>query len=116
MLATHELVVTKSSVASMANEVLDDPAAIGKTLRAWAEQGVPRGPRTDFLHRAYDPEATYESLSALAQEVQYGRASGMAALDHKGDATTLGELISFRLSAAFRRQQEAARAAAQGAS
>ncbi|TQE33117.1 AAA family ATPase [Streptomyces ipomoeae] len=109
MLPTHELVVTKSSVAALESEVLDDAAAVGKALRAWAEEGVPRGPRADFLHRAYEPEATYESLSELAQEVQYNRASGMAAVNHAGAATTLGELISFRLSRARKREQEAAR-------
>ncbi|WP_282792942.1 AAA family ATPase [Streptomyces sp. CC224B] len=107
LLPTHELVVTKSSLPAFANEVLDDPAAVGKALRTWAEEGVPRGPRVEFLHRAYDPEATYESLSALIEEVQYCRAAGMAAVDHTGAATTLAEVISFRLSRARKRQQEA---------
>jgi hypothetical protein len=115
MLPTHELVVTKSSLPAFANEVLDDAAAVGKALRAWSEEGVPRGPRADFLHRAYDPEATYESLSALVDEVQHCRAAGMAAIDHKGAATTLAEVISFRLPLARKRQQEAAKTSAQGA-
>jgi DNA polymerase III delta prime subunit len=115
MLPTHELVVAKSSVPGFANEVLDDAAAVGKALRAWSEDGVPRGPRVDLLHRAYDPEATYASLSALVDEVQHCRAAGMAAIDHKGAATTLADLISFRLPLVRKREQEAAKAAAQGA-
>lgn len=109
LLPTHELVVTKSAAPGLADEVLTDAVAVGAELRKWAAEGIDRAPRAEFLHRAYDPGATYESLSQLAQDVQYCRASGMAAVDPRGKATTLGEVISFRLSAAYRRQQETAR-------
>ncbi|MFF3731005.1 hypothetical protein ACFYXM_11940 [Streptomyces sp. NPDC002476] len=111
MRPTHELVVTKPSPP---DEVLDDAAAIGKALRAWSEEGVARGPRADFLHRAYDSEATYESLSALVEKGAHCRAAGMAAIDHTGAATTLAEVISFRLRPARKRWREA-KASAQGA-
>ncbi|MBP5918699.1 AAA family ATPase [Streptomyces sp. LBUM 1486] len=112
MLPTHELLVSKSSAPGLDGEPLTDPAGVGKTLRAWADEGTPRGPHTGLLHRAYDPNATYASLSQLAQDVQHHRASGMAALDRHGLATTLADVISLRLKAAYKREQEAARTAA----
>lgn len=112
VLSTHEMVVTKSAAPGLADEVLTDAAAVGAELRKWAAEGVDRAPRAEFLRRAYDGDATYEALSQLAQEVRSCRASGMAALDPRGKATTLGEVISYRLAAAYRRQQDAARAAA----
>ena len=112
LLPTHELVVTKSSAPGLANEVLEDASAAGKALAEWAAEGTPRGPRQEFLQRAYDPEATYESLSQLAVEIRYHRSAGMAAIDPNGQPTTLAEVISFRLSRAYRRQKEAARTAA----
>jgi hypothetical protein len=97
---SHELVVTKSSAPSLADQVLSDAADAGAHLRAWAEDGVPRAPEAAFLHRAYDPEATYASLSELAVDIQRCRAAGMAAVDHAGAPVRLGDLVSFRLSRA----------------
>ncbi|GAA1110862.1 AAA family ATPase [Streptomyces javensis] len=107
LLPTHELVVTKSAAPTLANEVFTDAVAVGAELRKWADEGIDRAPRVDMLHRAYDGEATYESLSQLALEIQERRAAGMAAVDHKGQLTTLGDLVSFRLSRAYARGQQA---------
>ncbi|WP_333745524.1 AAA family ATPase [Streptomyces sp. IBSBF 2950] len=105
MLPTREMVITKSPTPTLRDEVLTDPAAVGAELRKWAEDGVDRAPRAEFLHRAYDPAATYESLSELTLEIEQCRASGMAALNHKNQLTTLGDLVSFRLSRVRRNQQ-----------
>jgi hypothetical protein len=107
LLPTHEMVVTKSAAPGLVDAVLTDAAAVGTELRAWADEGIARAPRADMLYRAYDGEATYESLSELAVEVQVCRAAGMAAIDHKGQLTTLGDLVSFRLSRAYTRSQQA---------
>ncbi|MFC8570776.1 AAA family ATPase [Streptomyces sp. NPDC057245] len=112
MLPTHELWVTKSNAPGLSNELFTDPVEVGKQLRAWAETGVDRAPRVDFLHRAYDGEATYEALSELAREIQACRASKMAALDPSGNPTTLGDVVSYRLAAAYARSQREAKAAA----
>lgn len=112
LLATGEIVVNKASAPGLGGEPLTDPAAIGKALRVWADEGTPRGPRPDMLQRAYYPDANYSDLSQLAQELSYHRAAGMPALDEHGDLTTLGEVVDRRCKYAYRREQAAARAAA----
>ncbi|MFJ2752766.1 hypothetical protein [Streptomyces sp. NPDC087297] len=106
MLPSREMLVTKSAAPGLTGEVLTDAGDTGSRLRAWAQEGIDRGPTADLLHRAYDGEATYETLSALAQEVQLRRAGAMAAVDHDGKLTTLGDLVSFRLSRAYARASQ----------
>ncbi|WP_435245193.1 hypothetical protein [Streptomyces tendae] len=110
MLPTREMAVTKSAAPGLAGEVLTDAVAVGAELRKWAEDGVDRAPKADFLRRAYDGEATYESLSQLALEIQECRAAGMAALDPDHKLTTLGAVVSLRLSYTRRRAQQAGQA------
>ncbi|MER5302179.1 AAA family ATPase [Streptomyces lasiicapitis] len=105
LLPTHELIVTKSSAPSLADGDFTDAVDAGAQLRQWAERGVDRAPRAEFLHRAYDGTATYESLSELAREIQVCRAAGMAAVDHRGRPVMLGDLVSYRLSKARSREQ-----------
>ncbi|MFB7649395.1 hypothetical protein ACFC0S_15945 [Streptomyces sp. NPDC056084] len=112
MLPTREMAVTRSAAPTLAGEVLTDATAVGAELRKWAEDGVDRAPKAEFLHRAYDGAATYESLSQLAEDVQRCRASGMAALDPQGRLTTLGEVVSLRLRIARQRTQQAGQGAA----
>ncbi|MEU3399423.1 AAA family ATPase [Streptomyces filamentosus] len=111
MLPTHELVVTRSAAPALAGEVLTDATTVGEELKKWSGEGVDRSPRVEFLHRAYDPEATYASLSTLAADIQECRAAGMAALDQNNQLTTLGDVVSFRLSHARKREQQAQNAA-----
>lgn len=112
LLPTHELLVTKSNAPGLSNELFTDPVEVGKQLRVWAETGVDRAPRVDFLRRAYDGAATYESLSELAREIQACRASKMAALDPAGNPTTLGDVVSVRMAGQYARSQREAKAAA----
>ncbi|MCZ0983898.1 AAA family ATPase [Streptomyces diastatochromogenes] len=107
MLPTRELAVTKSGAPGQAGEIFTDAVAVAAELRKWAEDGVDRAPKAEFLRRAYDGEATYESLSQLALEIQECRAAGMAALDPKNKLTTLGAVVSLRLRAARSRAQQA---------
>ncbi|MDX3165978.1 AAA family ATPase [Streptomyces scabiei] len=107
LLPSHELVVTKSAAPALVDGVLTDAVAVGAELRKWADEGIDRAPRVDMLYRAYDGDATYESLSELAREIQECRAAGMAAIDHQGKLTTLADLVSFRLSRAYARSQQA---------
>ncbi|MEU2453840.1 AAA family ATPase [Streptomyces sp. NPDC012765] len=103
MLPSREMLVTKSAAPGLTGEVLTDASALGTQLRTWAQNGIDRAPTTDLLHRAYERGADYEALSELAQEVQLRRAGAMAAVDHEGKLTTLGDLVSFRLSRAYGR-------------
>ncbi|MFZ3475231.1 hypothetical protein ACODT3_43005 [Streptomyces sp. 4.24] len=103
MLPSREMLVTKSAAPGLTGEVLTDASALGTQLRTWAQNGIDRAPTAELLHRAYERGATYEALSELAQEVQLRRAGAMAAVDHEGKLTTLGDLVSFRLSRAYGR-------------
>lgn len=101
MLPSHEMLATKSAAPGLTGEILTDAADTGARLLAWSQEGIDCGPTADLLHRAYARGASYEELSELAQEVQLRRAGAMAALDHKDKLTTLGDLVSFRLSRAY---------------
>ncbi|MFD6534889.1 DEAD/DEAH box helicase family protein [Streptomyces goshikiensis] len=103
MLPSREMLVTKSAAPGLTGEVLTDASAVGTQLRTWAQNGIDRAPTAELLHRAYERGATYEALSELTQEVQLRRAGAMAAVDHEGKLTTLGALVSFRLSRAYGR-------------
>ncbi|MFD5878440.1 AAA family ATPase [Streptomyces yangpuensis] len=107
MLPSREVLVTKSAAPGLVGEIRTDAVAVGAELKKWAEEGIDRAPRADFLRRAYDGQATYESLKELTLEVQACRAEGMAALSPTNRLTTLGTVVSYRLNAAWGRAQQA---------
>ncbi|MCW8101640.1 AAA family ATPase [Streptomyces tauricus] len=87
----------KSRIPALAGEVIDQPGEdLGRTILAWANDGVPNWPQRSFIERARDPDATVDSLRELWPEIVSARAAGMAALDLHDQPTTLADLVTNR--------------------
>lgn len=95
----------KSRVPDLVDKVIPEPGVeLGKTIRAWAEEGKPTGDWLGFVRRARDPEATPEDLRALWLEVSAARCWSMAVLDEHGQPTKLADLIHERGAYLAKRQ------------
>ncbi|MFE4756036.1 AAA family ATPase [Streptomyces mirabilis] len=87
----------KSHIPALAGEVIEQPGEdLGRTIRAWADDGIPNWPQQTFIARARDPDATVDSLRQLWSEIVAARAAGMAALDLHDEPTTLARLVENR--------------------
>jgi hypothetical protein len=97
LLPDHTLVVTKSSISSLDRQVIELPGEeLGKAIRDWAEEGIPRGPHTGLYRAAYDASATVTSLDRLLEQLLEHRAGGMAAIYASGAPTTLHRVVGLR--------------------
>jgi hypothetical protein len=87
----------KSRIPALAGEVIEQPGEdLGRTILAWADDGVPNWPQRSFIERARDPDATVDSLRELWSEIVTARTAGMAALDLHDQPITLADLVTNR--------------------
>jgi hypothetical protein len=92
----HEntLVVSKSRAKPLFGVVIRKPdAAFAEAVLAWLEAGGPVLALADYLARVTGPQAGYQELRTLYEEVRRRQLLGAAVLDAAGNSTTLGELI-----------------------
>ncbi|MFF4409743.1 AAA family ATPase [Streptomyces sp. NPDC001404] len=86
--------IGKSRVPELVDKVEPKPGAeLGKTIRAWAEDGRSTGDWLEFVRRARDPQASSEDLRQLWREVSAARCWDMAVLDEFGQAVKLADLL-----------------------
>lgn len=92
----HEntLVISKSRAKPLSGLVIRKPGVeFAEAVLDWLDAGKPTPNASDYLTTATDPNATYEELRALYEEVRRHNLLGAAVLDGDGRSRTLGELI-----------------------
>jgi hypothetical protein len=92
----HEntLVISKSRAKPLSGMVFRKPGPeFAEAVLGWLEAGKPAKSVPDYIAAAAAPDATYQDLRALYEEVRWHNLLGAAVLDDDGEARTLGELI-----------------------
>lgn len=92
----NNLVISKSRCASLSGSVIRQPdEELGRTIRAWLDDGVEGGPSgTQLRDAALAPGISRDELRALYGRAQKAGILGAPVVDADGNATTLGELIT----------------------
>jgi hypothetical protein len=92
----HEntLVLSKSRAAPLSGLVIRKPdAGFAEGILGWLDAGEPAPTVSDYLAAATAPDATYDVLRALYDEVDRRHWLHAAVLGSDGETVTLGELI-----------------------
>jgi AAA domain len=93
----HNLVVSKSRIAPLADLVLKRPdGMLGQQVLAWLGDAPVGATALTYRDEALDKNVTFERLGELYREVQAKRLDGAAVIDDHGDTVALGELIKAR--------------------
>ena len=91
----HTLVISKSRAESLSGLVIRKPdARFAESIMDWLNAGVPGPTVRDYVAAATAPDATYDELRALYDEVRRRNWLEAAVLDADGESVTLGELIA----------------------
>lgn len=90
----HNLIVSKSRIAPLADLVLKRPdGMLGQQILAWLGD-APKAPTAlEYRDRALAAEGDVAALLALYKETQAKRLDGAAVIDDTGETVTLGDLI-----------------------
>lgn len=93
----HNLIVSKSRIAPLADLVLKRPdGLLGQQILAWLGD-APKAPTAlEYRDKALAKGATVEQLRELLAEVQAKRLDGAAVIDGTGETVTLADLIVAR--------------------
>jgi hypothetical protein len=90
----NTLVVSKSRAKSLSGMVIHEPdARFAELVLEWLNAGRPAPTVTDYVAAASAPEATYDQLRSLYEEVAQRRLLEAAVLDADGHPVTLAKLI-----------------------
>jgi RecA/RadA recombinase len=90
----HTLVLSKSRAAPLSDLVIRKPdARFAEAILDWLNAGVPAPTVSDYLAAATAPDATYDQLRALYDEVARRHWLDAAVLGPDGRSVTLGEVI-----------------------
>lgn len=93
----HTLVVSKSRIAPLADQVIRRPdGEFGQQVAKWVGDGVPPKSALDYRDAALGSLQTVDTLRELYMEVQRKRLDGAAVIDGVGDTVTLGAFIRAR--------------------
>jgi hypothetical protein len=91
----HTLVLSKSRAEPLSGLVIRKPdARFAESIMDWLNAGVPAPTVHDYIATATAPDATYDELRALYDEVRRRNWLDAAVLDADGESVTLGELIA----------------------
>jgi hypothetical protein len=90
----NTLVISKSRAKSLSGLVIRKPdARFAEAVLEWLDAGRPAPAVPDFVAAATSPEATYDELRALYDEVARRHLLDAAVLDDQGKPITLAKLI-----------------------
>jgi hypothetical protein len=90
----NTLVVSKSRAKSLSGMVIRKPdSRFAESVLEWLDAGRPAPTVQDYVAAATAPEATYDELRALYEEVARRRLLDAAVLDGDGRSITLAKLI-----------------------